>query len=204
MSNNRPFGNFMPSISLDQPLPGIDDMLEVCQRQNGDAADSADTVNLHERSQEWESLLAMAIQEKTLKAKIDAKRRDSAGKRALIAQWRECNYVLYRALAARAGINPESIVSRNLKTGKIVYHTEADGYVTVLAARRELYDDITRREQETQKIATLQARRESAPARQQAPASRLGQCVVADTTNLRRWESFDRAERASGAYLERD
>ena len=78
MSNNRPFGNFMPSISLDQPLPGIDDMLEVCQRQNGDAADSADTVNLHERSQEWESLLAMAIEEKTLKAKIDAKRRDSA------------------------------------------------------------------------------------------------------------------------------
>ena len=194
----------MPSISLDQPLPGIDDMLEVCQRQNGDAADSADTVNLHERSQEWESLLAMAIEEKTLKAKIDTKRRDSAGKRALIAQWRECNYALYQALAARAGINPESIVSRNLKTGDITYHTEADGYVTVLAARRELYDDIARREQETQKIATLQARRESAPVRQQAPASRLGQCVIADTTNLCRWEGFDRAERASGAYLERD
>ena len=204
MSSNRHFGNFMPSISLDQPLPGVDDMLEVCQRQNGDAADSADTVNLHEHSQEWESLLAMAIEEKTLKAKIDAKRRDSAGKRALIAQWRECNYVLYRALAARAGIDPELIVSRNLKTGKIVYHTEADGYATVLAARRKLYDDITRREQETQKIAMLQARHESAPVRQQAPASRLGQCVITDTTNLHRWESFDHAERASGAYLERD
>lgn len=189
----------MPSISLDQPLPGIDDMLEACQ-----SGGNVDSTNSHERQREREDLLAMAIKEKTLKAKIDAKRRDSAGKRALIAQWRECNYALYRALAERAGINPELIVSRNLKTGKIVYHTEADYYVTVLAARRKLYDDITRREQETQKIATLQARRESAPARQQAPASRLGQCVVADTTNLRRWESFDHAERASGAYLERD
>ncbi len=189
----------MPSISLDQPLPGIDDMLEVCQ-----SGGNVDSTNPHERQREWENLLAMAIKEKTLKAKIDAKRRDSAGKRALIAQWRECNYVLYRALAARAGINPESIVSKNLRTGKVVYHTEADGYVTVLAARRKLYDDITRCEQETQKIATLQARRESASVRQQAPASRLGQCVVADTTNLRRWESFDHAERASGAYLERD
>lgn len=189
----------MPSISLDQPLPGIDDMLEVCQ-----SGGNVDSTNSHECQREWENLLAMAIKEKTLKAKIDAKRRDSAGKRALIAQWRECNYALYQALAARAGINPESIVSRNLKTGKIVYHTEADGYVTVLAARRKLYDDITRREQETQKIATLQAWRESASVRQQAPASRLGQCVVADTTNLRRWESFDHAERASGAYLERD
>ena len=199
MDNYRPFGNFMPSISLDQPLPGIDDMLEVCQ-----SGGNVDSTNSHERQREWENLLAMAIKEKTLKAKIDAKRRDSAGKRALIAQWRECNYVLYRALAARAGINPESIVSRNLKTGDITYHTEADGYVTVLAARRKLYDDITRREQETQKIATLQARRESASVRQQAPASRLGQCVITDTTNLRRWESFDHAERASGAYLERD
>jgi len=189
----------MPSISLDQPLPGIDDMLEVCQ-----SGGNVDSTNSYERQREQEDLLAMAIKEKTLKAKIDAKRRDSAGKRALIAQWRECNYALYRALAERAGINPELIVSRNLKTGKIVYHTEADDYVTVLAARRKLYDDITRREQETQKIATLQARRESAPARQQASASRLGQCVVADTTNLRRWESFDHAERASGAYLERD
>ena len=192
----------MPSISLDQPLTGIDDMLEACQRQS--QSDNIDLMSLHECSRKWEDLLAMAIEEKTLKAKIDAKRRDSAGKRALIAQWRECNYVLYRALAARAGINPESIVSKNLRTGKIVYHTEADGYVTVLAARRKLYDDTTRREQETQKIATLQARRESAPVRQQAPASRLGQCVITDTTNLRRWESFDHAERASGAYLERD
>ena len=189
----------MPSISLDQPLPGIDDMLEACQ-----SGGNVDSTNSHERQREREDLLAMAIEEKTLKAKIDEKRRDSAGKRALIAQWRECNYVLYRALAARAGINPESIVSKNLRTGKIVYHTEADGYVTVLAARRKLYDDTTRREQETQKIATLQARRESAPVRQQAPASRLGQCVITDTTNLRRWESFDHAERASGAYLERD
>ena len=199
MSNNRPFGNFMPSISLDQPLPGIDDMLEACQ-----SGGNVDSTNSHERQREQEDLLAMAIEEKTLKAKIDTKRRDSAGKRALIAQWRECNYALYQALAARAGINPELIVSRNLKTGKIVYHTEADGYVTVLAARRKLYDDITRREQETQKIATLQARHESAPVRQQATASRLGQCVITDTTNLRRWESFDHAERASGAYLERD
>ena len=189
----------MPSVSLDQPLPGIDDMLEACQ-----SGSNVDSTNSHERPQEREDLLAMAIEEKTLKAKIDAKRRDSAGKRALIAQWRECNYALYRALAARAGINPESIVSKNLRTGKVVYHTEADGYVTVLAARRKLYDDITRREQETQKITTLQARRESAPVRQQAPASRLGQCVITDTTNLRRWEGFDRAERASGAYLERD
>lgn len=199
MGNYRSSGNFMPSVSLDQPLPGIDDMLEACQ-----SGSNVDSTNSHERPQEREDLLSMAIEEKTLKAKIDAKRRDSAGKRALIAQWRECNYALYRALAARAGINPELIVSRNLKTGKVVYHTEADGYVTVLAARRKLYDDITRREQETQKIATLQARRESAPVRQQAPASRLGQCVITDTTNLRRWESFDHAERASGAYLERD
>lgn len=189
----------MPSISLDQPLPGIDDMLEACQ-----SGGNVDSTNSYERQREQEDLLAMAIKEKTLKAKIDAKRRDSAGKRALIAQWRECNYVLYRALAARAGINPESIVSRNLKTGKIVYHTEADGYVTVLAARRKLYDDIPRREQETQKITTLQARRESAPVCQQEPASRLGRCAIADTPNLRRWESFDHAERASGAYLERD
>ena len=151
-------------------------MLETCQ-----SGSNVDSTNSHERQREREDLLAMAIEEKTLKAKIDAKRRDSAGKRALIAQWRECNYALYRALAARAGINPESIVSRNLKTGKVVYHTEADGYVTVLAARRE-----------------------SAPVRQQAPARRLGQCVIADTTNLRRWESFDHAKRASGAYLERD
>lgn len=199
MGNYRSSGNFMPSVSLDQPLPGIDDMLEACQ-----SGSNVDSTNSHERPQEREDLLSMAIEEKTLKAKIDAKRRDSAGRRALIAQWRECNYALYRALAARAGINPELIVSRNLKTGKVVYHTEADGYVTVLAARRKLYDDITRREQETQKIATLQARRESAPVRQQAPASRLGQCVITDTTNLRRWESFDHAERASGAYLERD
>ena len=193
----------MPSISLDQPLPGIDDMLEACQRQNGDAADSADTVNLHERSQEWESLLAMAIEEKTLKAKIDTKRRDSAGKRALIAQWRECNYALYQALAEREGINPESIVSRNSKTGEITYHTEADGYIAVLTARRKLYDDIVR-EQEAQKITTLQARRESVSVRQQKSASRLGRCIVADTANLRRWEESDHAERASGAYLERD
>ena len=199
MGNYRSSGNFMPSISLDQPLPGIDDMLEVCQ-----SGGNVDSTNSHECQREWENLLAMAIKEKTLKAKIDAKRRDSAGKRALIAQWRECNYALYQALAEREGINPESIVSRNLKTGKIVYHTEADGYVKVLAARRKLYDDITRREQETQKIATLQARHESASVRQQAPASRLGQCVITDTTNLRRWESFDHAERASGAYLERD
>ena len=193
----------MPSISLDQPLPGIDDMLEVCRRQNGDATDSADTVNLHERSQEWESLLAMAIEEKALKAKIDAKRRDSAGKRALIAQWRECNYALYQALAEREGINPESIVSRNSKTGEITYHTEADGYIAVLTARRKLYDDIVR-EQEAQKITTLQARRESVSVRQQKSASRLGRCIVADTANLRRWEESDHAERASGAYLERD
>ena len=199
MNSSRPFGNFMPSISLDQPLPGIDDMLEACQ-----SGGNVDSTNSYERQREQEDLLAMAIKEKTLKAKIDAKRRDSAGKRALIAQWRECNYVLYRALAARAGINPESIVSKNLRTGKVVYHTEADGYVTVLAARRELYDDIARREQKARKITTLQARRESAPVRQQAPASRLGQCVIADTTNLCRWEGFDRAERASGAYLERD
>ena len=193
----------MPSISLDQPLPGIDDMLEVCRRQNGDATDSADTVNLHERSREWESLLAMAIEEKALKAKIDAKRRDSAGKRALIAQWRECNYALYQALAEREGINPESIVSRNSKTGEITYHTEADGYIAVLTARRKLYDDIVR-EQEAQKITTLQVRRESVSVRQQKSASRLGRCIVADTTNLRRWEESDHAERASGAYLERD
>lgn len=193
----------MPSISLDQPLPGIDDMLEVCRRQNGDATDSADTVNLHERSREWESLLAMAIEEKALKAKIDAKRRDSAGKRALIAQWRECNYALYQALAEREGINPESIVSRNSKTGEITYHTEADGYIAVLTARRKLYDDIVR-EQEAQKITTLQARRESVSVRQQKSASRLGRCIVADTANLRRWEESDHAERASGAYLERD
>lgn len=199
MNSSRPFGNFMPSISLDQPLPGIDDMLEVCQ-----SGGNVDSTNSHERQREWENLLAMAIKEKTLKAKIDAKRRDSAGKRALIAQWRECNYALYRALAARAGINPESIVSKNLRTGKVVYHTEADGYVTVLAARRELYDDIARREQKARKITTSQARRESAPVRQQGSASRLGQCVIADTTNLCRWEGFDRAERASGAYLERD
>ena len=199
MNSSRPFGNFMPSISLDQPLPGIDDMLEVCQ-----SGGNVDSTNSHERQREWENLLAMAIKEKTLKAKIDATRRDSAGKRALIAQWRECNYVLYRALAARAGINPESIVSKNLRTGKVVYHTEADGYVTVLAARRELYDDIARREQKARKITTSQARRESAPVRQQGSASRLGQCVIADTTNLCRWEGFDRAERASGAYLERD
>ena len=199
MGNYRPFGNFTPPIPLDQPLPGIDDMLETCQ-----SGSNVDSTNSHERQREREGLLAIAIEEKTLKAKIDAKRRDSAGKRALIAQWREHNYELYQALAEREGINPESIVSRNLKTGKIVYHTEADGYVTVLAARRKLYDDITRREQETQKIATLQARHESASVRQQAPASRLGQCVITDTTNLRRWESFDHAERASGAYLERD
>lgn len=189
----------MPSISLDQPLPGIDDMLEVCQ-----SGGNVDSTNSHERQREWEDLLAMAIEEKTLKAKIDAKRCDSAGKRALIAQWRECNYVLYRALAARAGINPELIVSRNLKTGDITYHTEADGYITVLTARRKLYDDIARLEQEVQKITTLQARRESAPVCQQEPASRLGRCAITDTTNLHRWASFDHAERASGAYLERD
>lgn len=189
----------MPSVSLDQPLPGIDDMLEACQ-----SGSNVNSTNSHERQREREGLLAIAIEEKTLKAKIDAKRRDSAGKRALIAQWRECNYALYRALAARAGINPESIVSKNLRTGKVVYHTEADGYVTVLAARRELYDDIARREQKARKITTSQARRESAPVRQQGSASRLGQCVIADTTNLCRWEGFDRAERASGAYLERD
>ena len=199
MGNYRSSGNFTPPIPLDQSLPGIDDILETCQ-----SGSNVDSTNSHEHQREWENLLAMAIKEKTLKAKIDAKRRDSAGKRALIAQWRECNYALYQALAEREGINPESIVSRNLKTGKIVYHTEADGYVKVLAARRKLYDDITRREQETQKIATLQARHESASVRQQAPASRLGQCVITDTTNLRRWESFDHAERASGAYLERD
>ena len=199
MGNYRSSGNFMPSVSLDQPLPGIDDMLEACQ-----SGSNVNSTNSHERQREREGLLAIAIEEKTLKAKIDAKRRDSAGKRALIAQWRECNYVLYRALAARAGINPESIVSKNLRTGKIVYHTEADGYVTVLAARRKLYDDTTRREQETQKITTLQVRRESVSVRQQKSASRLGRCIVADTTNLRRWESFDHAERASGAYLERD
>lgn len=199
MGNYRPFGNFTPPIPLDQPLPGIDDMLEACQ-----SGGNVDSTNSHERQREREDLLAMAIEEKTLKAKIDAKRRDSAGKRALIAQWRECNYALYRALAARAGINPESIVSKNLRTDKVVYHTEADGYVTVLAARRELYDDIARREQKARKITTSQARRESAPVRQQGSASRLGQCVIADTTNLCRWEGFDRAERASGAYLERD
>ena len=199
MGNYRSSGNFMPSVSLDQPLPGIDDMLEACQ-----SGSNVNSTNSHERQREREGLLAIAIEEKTLKAKIDAKRRDSAGKRALIAQWRECNYALYRALAARAGINPESIVSKNLRTGKVVYHTEADGYVTVLAARRELYDDIARREQKARKITTSQARRESAPVRQQGSAIRLGQCVIADTTNLCRWEGFDRAERASGAYLERD
>ena len=188
----------MPSISLDQPLPGIDDMLEVCQ-----SGGNVDSTNSHERQREWENLLAMAIKEKTLKAKIDAKRRDSAGKRALIAQWRECNYALYQALAEREGINPESIVSRNSKTGEITYHTEADGYIAVLTARRKLYDDIVR-EQEAQKITTLQARRESVSVRQQKSASRLGRCIVADTANLRRWEESDHAERASGAYLERD
>ena len=188
----------MPSISLDQPLPGIDDMLEACQ-----SGGNVDSTNSHERQREREDLLAMAIEEKTLKAKIDAKRRDSAGKRALIAQWREHNYKLYQALAEREGINPESIVSRNSKTGEITYHTEADGYIAVLTARRKLYDDIVR-EQEAQKITTLQVRRESVSVRQQKSASRLGRCIVADTTNLRRWESFDHAERASGAYLERD
>ena len=188
----------MPSISLDQPLPGIDDMLEACQ-----SGGNVDSTNSHERQREREDLLAMAIEEKTLKAKIDAKRRDSAGKRALIAQWREHNYKLYQALAEREGINPESIVSRNSKTGEITYHTEADGYIAVLTARRKLYDDIVR-EQEAQKITTLQVRRESVSVRQQKSASRLGRCIVADTTNLRRWEESDHAERASGAYLERD
>ena len=198
MNSSRPFGNFMPSISLDQPLPGIDDMLEACQ-----SGGNVDSTNSHERQREREDLLAMAIKEKTLKAKIDAKRRDSAGKRALIAQWREHNYELYQALAEREGINPESIVSRNSKTGEITYHTEADGYIAVLTARRKLYDDIVR-EQEAQKITTLQARRESVSVRQQKSASRLGRCIVADTANLRRWEESDHAERASGAYLERD
>ena len=188
----------MPSISLDQPLPGIDDMLEACQ-----SGGNVDSTNSHERQREREDLLAMAIEEKTLKAKIDAKRRDSAGKRALIAQWREHNYELYQALAEREGINPESIVSRNSKTGEITYHTEADGYIAVLTARRKLYDDIVR-EQEAQKITTLQVRRESVSVRQQKSASRLGRCIVADTANLRRWEESDHAERASGAYLERD
>ena len=176
MGNYRSSGNFTPPIPLDQSLPGIDDILETCQ-----SGSNVDSTNSHEHQREREGLLAIAIEEKTLKAKIDAKRRDSAGKRVLVAQWRECNYALYRALAARAGIDPESIVSRSLKTGEMVYHTEADGYVTVLAARRE-----------------------SAPVQQQGSASRLGQCAIADTTNLRRWEGFDRAERASGAYLERD
>ena len=201
MNNHRHFGNFMPSISLDQPLTGIDDMLEACQRQS--QSDNIDLMSLHECSRKWEDLLAMAIEEKTLKAKIDAKRRDSAGKRALIAQWREHNYELYQALAEREGINPESIVSRNSKTGEITYHTEADGYIAVLTARRKLYDDIVR-EQEAQKITTLRARRESVSVRQQKSASRLGRCIVADTANLRRWEESDHAERASGAYLERD
>ena len=168
----------MPSISLDQPLTGIDDMLEACQRQS--QSDNIDLMSLHECSRKWEDLLAMAIEEKTLKAKIDAKRRDSAGKRALIAQWREHNYELYQALAEREGIN-----------------------IAVLTARRKLYDDIVR-EQEAQKITTLQARRESVSVRQQKSASRLGRCIVADTANLRRWEESDHAERASGAYLERD
>ena len=198
MGNYRPFGNFTPPIPLDQPLPGIDDMLETCQ-----SGSNVDSTNSHERQREREGLLAIAIEEKTLKAKIDAKRRDSAGKRALIAQWREHNYELYQALAEREGINPESIVSRNSKTGEITYHTEADGYIAVLTARRKLYDDIVR-EQEAQKITTLQARRESVSVRQQKSASRLGRCVVADTANLRRWEESDHAERASGAYLERD
>ena len=199
MGNYRSSGNFTPPIPLDQSLPGIDDILETCQ-----SGSNVDSTNSHEHQREREGLLAIAIEEKTLKAKIDTKRRDSAGKRVLVAQWRECNYALYRALAARAGIDPESIVSRSLKTGEMVYHTEADGYVTVLAARRELYDDIARREQKARKITTSQARRESAPVQQQGSASRLGQCAIADTTNLRRWEGFDRAERASGAYLERD
>lgn len=198
MGNYRSSGNFMPSVSLDQPLPGIDDMLEACQ-----SGSNVNSTNSHERQREREGLLAIAIEEKTLKAKIDAKRRDSAGKRALIAQWREHNYELYQALAEREGINPESIVSRNSKTGEITYHTEADGYIAVLTARRKLYDDIVR-EQEAQKITTLQARRESVSVRQQKSASRLGRCIVADTANLRRWEESDHAERASGAYLERD
>ena len=198
MGNYRSSGNFTPPIPLDQSLPGIDDILETCQ-----SGSNVDSTNSHEHQREREGLLAIAIEEKTLKAKIDAKRRDSAGKRALIAQWREHNYELYQALAEREGINPESIVSRNSKTGEITYHTEADGYIAVLTARRKLYDDIVR-EQEAQKITTLQARRESVSVRQQKSASRLGRCIVADTANLRRWEESDHAERASGAYLERD
>ena len=49
----------MSSISLDQSLPGIDDMLEVCQ-----SGGNVDSTNSHERQREWENLLAMAIKEK--------------------------------------------------------------------------------------------------------------------------------------------